>query len=428
MRDIKPTGEHNGERSIRNIPVHRKVRHTEVMADHSERTAVSDVAIPRRRRRHRRFWPLAVGVVALCAIFGLLLSTVFAGATVTVTPRTATVTVPATLDAAPNAPVGVLPYQTVSVTRSSSLSVPAQGTQRVSRPASGVITITNSASAASQRLIANTRFEASDGKIYRIRESVVVPGTTGTGSALKPGTATATVFADSPGPDYNKPAGVTFTIPGFKGDPRYTTFTAVAAAGINGGFIGDEPAVAAADLASAKTTLQQKLDSEVRSAAAAEIPEGFVAVPGTLEVSLSALSQAAGEGKNANLTQSATATGVIIRHADLASAIARSSVEGYKGEAVLFGDASSMDLAVATTSKRADGTITLSLTGQASLVWQFDQSALVTALVGKSKDQFQTVIESFRPAIKDADARVRPFWQGKFPDDPERIKIKVANN
>lgn len=420
MRDIRNSSEDPGERSIRNIPLHRRARaHLEQEEEMHPRP---------RRRRSRRFLYVAAGVVAVCALFGILISTVFAGATIVVYPRIEKVSLPATLLAHPNAPMGTLPYQTISVTRSASVSVPASGTKKVSRPASGVLTVSNSFSSASQRLIANTRFEAQDGKIYRIRDSITVPGTTGSGSSMKPGTVSATVYADSAGPDYNKSAGAVFTIPGFKGDPRYSKFSATAEGAISGGFTGDEPAIADSDLNAAKTALQQKLDADARAAAAAGIPEGSVAIPGTLAVSFMDLTQTPGANKTATLSQSASATGIIVRQGDLAAAIAKSELKTYNGEPVLFGDVSNMDMSLATTSKRQDGTITLALKGNATLIWQFDKNALVTALLGKGKAEFQEVIQSFQPAVAKADASIRPFWHGTFPSDITKITIKVVED
>ena len=425
MQDIRHSEDGPGERSIRNISVGRRARHA-ATADHTVHNLPDRQAeFPRRRhRRGKRFWLVGSAVVAVCALFGLLISTVFAGATVTVTPRTEQVQLPAILQAQQNAPIGVLPYQTVTVTRSASQNVAAAGTQRVSRPASGVVSISNGYSSASQRLIANTRFEAPDGKIYRIHDSVTVPGMAGG----KAGSATATIYADSPGPDYNRSAATTFTIPGFKGDPRYSKFSAESQGPISGGFVGDEPAVAPADLAAAKAALQKQVDADVRAAAATQIPQDSVAIPGTLSVVFADMVQASGPDKTATLTQSATATGAIVRAADLAAAIARRGVTGDKGEAVLFGDTSKMSLTAASSSKLSDGTLTLQLGGSATLLWQYDQNALLQALVGKGKSEFHTVIQTFQPAVAKADASIRPFWQGKFPSDPSKISIKTAGN
>lgn len=427
MRDIRPSADgRSPERSIRNIPLqHRKAR-PQVIADHTPETdglpPDGPTELPRRRprRSNNRFWLWAFVVVLVCGIMGVLLSTVFAGATVTVNPRTEQVSVPPTITAMLNAPVGTLTFELLAVSRGATTTVAADGTQRVSRAASGVITISNTYSKDPQRLIANTRFATADSKIYRIRDSVVVPGMQGT----TPGSATATVYADSPGAEYNKPSNTTFTIPGFKGDPRFDKFNAVATNGITGGFVGEEPAVATADLASAKQALQKQLDTAVRTAAAAEIPEGYRAVPGTLNVSYGDVLQTSGGDKKALLSQTATARGAIVRDADLASAIGRARIQGYGGEAVAFGTQNGMSIQ-ATSSKPGDNTITLALAGEATLVWQFDPNALRQALVGKGKDELQTVIKAFEPAVAKASVMIRPFWQGKFPSEADKIQIKV---
>src|SRR3989338_412417 len=236
MRDILPSGS-DERRSIRNIPISSAPRRGRPVVEEDYREAAP-------RRRPRRFgrafkWTLAV---VLFGGLSLLLSAFFAGATVTVYPRTATVEVPARLEARLNAPLNALAYETFTVTRSATTATPATGTKTVSRQASGIITILNSYSSASQRLIANTRFEAPDGKIYRIRDSITVPGSTKKADGtLTAGTIIATIYADSPGEAYNRSAATTFVIPGFKGDPRYNGFSAVSKGAISGGYIGPEP-------------------------------------------------------------------------------------------------------------------------------------------------------------------------------------------
>ncbi len=419
MRDINPQNPYGSStRSIRNIPVTHK--------RHLPREAEQDPRPPRRRRMRRRLWWWIATVVALCIVGGVLISTVFAGATVRISPHMVTVSSTGTLEARVNAPVGVLPYQVLSVTRSATTTVPANGTTQVSKQASGLITIYNNYSSASQRLIANTRFEAPDGKIYRIRDSVVVPGLSGG----NPGTASATLYADSPGEQYNRPDATTFTVPGFKGDPRYAKFSAKSQGPIQGGFVGPQPSVAAADLASAKASLQNTLDNSVHSAAAENIPDGYAAVPGTLTVAFGDLAQTAAGSGTAQISQSATATGAIVRQADLAAAIARKTVDGYQGEAVLFSSGSSFNVSVASSTDLAKGSITLNLSGSATLVWQFDPNAIKQALLGKATSEFQTVLQSFIPAIRcsqstPCNASVRPFWNSHFPTDPTKITIIV---
>src|SRR3989344_6461800 len=219
MRDILPSGS-DERRSIRNIPISPNHRPSRLGRPAGEEDYSRGNPSPRLRLSRRTFW-WTLAILGFGGLF-ILFTTVFAGATVTVYPRTAKVDAPEKLEARLNAPPSALAYETFTVTRFATTSAPATGTRTVSRQASGLITISNSYSPASQRLIANTRCEAADGKIYRIRDSVTVPGMSGG----KTGVTRASVYADSPGPEYNRSSATAFTIPGFKGDPRYSKFSA----------------------------------------------------------------------------------------------------------------------------------------------------------------------------------------------------------
>ncbi|MES2007104.1 MAG: hypothetical protein V4436_03275 [Patescibacteria group bacterium] len=414
MRDMAP----RGDRSIRNIPVssaHKK-RPTRFEAQEYEEE-VEEVRPRRRRKRGSRLFVLSAIVIAIVfGVLGLLLSTLFAGASVTVYPRVATLAPTITLSAQPNAPAGTLAYQTLTITSSATTSVPASGSQKVSRQASGAITIYNSYSGETQRLIANTRFEAPDGKIYRIHDSVVVPGMQGS----VPGTANITVYADSPGAEYNKGA-TRFTVPGFKSDPRYTKFYAEAAS-ISNGFVGNEPAVAQADLDAAKATMASKLEEAARNSFASQIPDGFTAVENTYQFSFSDLRQAPEGSGKASLSQTLTATVAVVRLSDVAALAAKQSVDGYTGEAVAFTNPKETKVSAAAGTKPL-GKIDVTVTGASGVVWQYDKNAIKAALLGKKKTDFEAIITSFRPALTGAEVTLRPFWQSNLPSDPSKITV-----
>ncbi|OGC85147.1 hypothetical protein A3F55_01860 [Candidatus Adlerbacteria bacterium RIFCSPHIGHO2_12_FULL_53_18] len=416
MRDMGPR-----DRSIRNIPVpksHRRPATYEV--DHDDREEVYEPR-PAQWRGRKTFWIIASIVVVICAAAGLLLSTLFAGATVVVFERRESVEGPITLGATLNPPTGSLGYGIMSGTRSATTTVPASGTKDVSRAASGVITIYNGYSTESQRLIARTRFEAQSGNIYRIQESVDIPGATEEeDGSLTPGRETVTVYADAPGASYNSSGATSYTLPALKGDPRYETMYAEGEA-MTGGFEGPEPAIAEEDLARAQTSLQQGLAQAAQSALASQIPAGYLAVPGSLEIVYSDIAQAAGENNTATLSQTATMQAAIVKIDDLANAVAKEKVSGYQGEAVTF-----VDPAQVITSQspgQSEGSLTLSLSGNLELLWRYDPGALKSALVGKKKDDFERIIQAFAPAISRAEARIQPFWDGSFPDDPEKIEV-----
>jgi len=407
------------DRSIRNIPVssiHKK-RQTRFESE----TYEEDEQPPRRPRQKKprgskTFLIAAIGVAVVFGLVGLLLSTLFAGASVTVYPRTAALHATVSVSTEPNAPAGTLSYATLTITSSATTTVAASGVQHVSKEASGTITITNAYSTQSQRLIANTRFASPDGKIYRIHDSVVVPGMQGG----NPGTATATVYADSTGPSYN--VGAThFTIPGFKGDPQYDKIYADTD-GITGGFEGDQAAVAQSDLDAAKSSMASKLQDAAKAAFKAQLPDGYLIIDNTYDFSYSDISQAPQGTDKATLSQTLTATVAVVRESDAAAAAAKQSVDGFDGSAVAFQNPSSVAISAAANTKPV-GEISVTIAGATGVVWQYDKSAVKTALVGKNKSDFQNIIASFRPAITGADVTIRPFWTSTFPSDPNKITV-----
>jgi len=416
------------DRSIRNIPVstnHRRAHTQEI--DMEEETEYQPPRMQHRPGKSRTFIWWTIGAVVLFGLAGLVASTLFQGATITIHSKTEPVTPPSSLLAVPNAPTGTLSYQTMSVTQSASTSAVASGTKDVSKPATGLVTIYNAYGTASQQLIANTRFEAPDGKIYRIREQITVPGgVKKADGSITPGSTTATLYADVPGAEHNRPDTTRFTIPGFKNDPRYTKFYAESQGPISGGFVGKEPAIAAATLTEAQNTLKQKLDENIRAAILSNIPAGFIPVDGSLAVVYNEITQTAGANNSANLGQSATAQSVIIRASDLAAAVAKQSLGTYNNEPIAFADSSQITVALSSTNKSTTGPLTLTLGGAPILVWQFDAAAVKEALLGKDKSDFETIIKTFQPAIVKAEASVRPFWKATFPTDESKLTLKVA--
>ena len=98
---------------------------------------------------------------------------------------------------------GVIGYEVVKLSKSKNVSVPTTGEEAVEVKASGKIMVYNNFSSEPQRLIIRTRFETKEGLIYRIPESIVVPGKTVKNGVETPGSKEIGVFADEPGDKYN---------------------------------------------------------------------------------------------------------------------------------------------------------------------------------------------------------------------------------
>jgi len=121
---------------------------------------------------------------------------------------------------------GIIPGQYFLLTKSGSKTIEtAGGNNNLPLKAGGAIYIYNAYSAAPQKLVAQTRFETKDGKIFRIQKSVIIPGAKMSGTKLIPSSVKAEVISDAPGEEYQIGPSY-FTIPGFKESPKYAGFYA----------------------------------------------------------------------------------------------------------------------------------------------------------------------------------------------------------
>jgi hypothetical protein len=148
------------------------------------------------------------------------------------------------------------------------LSATATGTSGSSnQKARGTVVIANAYGKESQPLVATTRLETADGKVFRLTEGIVVPGMTDIGGKQTPGAIEASVIADQAGEAYNI-GSTEFTIPGFKGSPKYAAFSAKSSKTFVGG----------SSTASDGMTVVSQADREkVESDAKAEAKSRFLA-------------------------------------------------------------------------------------------------------------------------------------------------------
>lgn len=427
MNDVNP------QRSIRNVPVSTRRRAApdpEYVREHVPPAFRGDGSGGYRpvQPPRRRFWPLAVGAVLVCAAAGAGLSLLFTGATITVVPRTATVTPAEPVQAtrtcaeAQCAPAIIL-YREITASASTSRSTAASGSREVATAAAGTITIFNNHSTSPQTLVATTRFESPTGRIYRIREDIVVPGgKKDADGKLTPGKITAVVYADKPGPEYN--TGKTqFSIPGFKGKPQYNGFYATTE-GLSGGTLGLQPTVLPADIEKAKADMAAELENRLTNDVTGKVGEGQILLPGALSILYGEVQISAGQSGNATVSLSAEAVARAIEANALAGAVAYGAVEGYAGQTVGFGEQPSLSVSADFTDPSSPY-FTITFDDPVTLKWQVDSEAIVAAVAGKEKDAFEEVMSQFKPAVASASAALHPFWLSTFPSDSVKIKVKI---
>lgn len=423
---MKDVVQKEGGRSIRNISVPSNRKHESAGHEPVKRMRQDDSERePKRRKGSRFIWVIAI--IALAVLGSVGASIIFKKATISITPKSQKVALPPAITAYLDAPTGELQFQTITTTNVGNRTVPASGEAHVEKRSTGTITVYNEYSTAVQRLIKNTRFEAPDGKIYRIDQSIVVPGATKkSDGTLTAGTIDVVVSADSAGDTYNRGLD-TYTIPGFKGDPRYTKFYAKGKTQIAGGFVGTQKIVADADLSAAKTGIQTELALSLQSALESATPAGYLLVPQSSSVAYEELPRG-GDSSAAVISLRGTAQAAIVRQADLATAVARASgVEGYAGEALRFADTKSLALSAKASVGSAVKTLPIGLSGDTTLVWEVDGEAIKRAVLGAKTTELLPILLKFKPAVSDATAKLRPVWESSFPEDPALIEVTVVD-
>ena len=173
-----------------------------------------------------------------------------------------------------------IPFIVQSTSLSKSKTLTLSETRKVEAKATGKAIIYNNYDSSPQKLIKNTRFESSKGKIYRINQSVEVPGKKGG----TPGSVEVTLYADSNGADYNIPDNSSFTIPGFKGTPRESLFYAKSKGAISGGASGSMSLASLSDLNAAKDSLAVELRKSIQDEVLKIKKDGYTPLYSAVEI------------------------------------------------------------------------------------------------------------------------------------------------
>jgi len=372
--------------------------------------------------KKRFFWSSLIVIAALAV--GVFLFNSFASATITITPRQETISISGDFVAKKGVPAADLPFEIMSVPGEESMDIPADEERTVDEKASGIIIVYNDYSAAPQRLVKNTRFETPDGKIYRLKDSIVVPGQAKEGGKTVPGSVEALVLADQGGETYN--IGLSdFTIPGFKGDPRYEKFYARSKGEMTGGFSGVKRFPTDSALKAAVGLLTTSIGDRLTKNAEAQKPAGYTFYPSSSVITIADDPNVSVSGKIATVTVKGSLSAPIFPTDTLSQLIARRSLASFDGSPIDIPDLSDISITFSEAKPDLSGdSIALSLSGQAHVVWRVDSAELSARVAGKPRSEFNTILAGLQN-VRRAEAALMPFWLSVFPEDVNRITIRI---
>ncbi|MEK7121014.1 MAG: hypothetical protein AAB840_02885 [Patescibacteria group bacterium] len=402
--------------SIRDIPLSRRPSYS-LPEKQNIKTYNPDDFEQKGTGGKRKIIYLVLAFVAVCII---IYSTLFASGRITITPKSEVVIFDTEITALKEG--GEVSFEIMTLEKELSEEILATGEKQVEERASGKIIIYNNYNDKPQRLIKNTRFETPEGLIYRISDSVVIPGKSGTGSSATPGSLEVVVYADAPGNKYN--IGMTdFTIPGFKNDPRYSSFYARSKTSMTGGFIGMKKTVDEKMKEVSKQALREKLKGELFKEASSSKTDSFVLYNDAMYVEFES-GQDNAKGDAVIIKEKAVLYGVLFNKTKLSSYIALKTIASFANEPVLVRNLEELDYTAKDKEEKpwVTGKVTFTLIGNPLIVWTFDNNELKKETATKLKKEIRSILATYQ-SIKKADIGTRPFWKRKFPSDIERIKI-----
>ncbi len=373
-----------------------------------------------------------ISIILFVVIVGgaLLLSAALGKTELTINPQHREPNINSEFTAYPDKRDNALSYEILTIESTSESQVKASGQIEVKEKATGMIEIIKT-TAGAERIIANTRFRSPDGKVFRIKDAVIVPGAVKDGSGTSvPGTIQAAVTADDVGDGYNLPAGTRFDVPGFQEgglDDLFKSIYAESRDAFVGGFNGPQFKIDEGELSTARQALQIKLRDELLKRVEAEKPSGFIAFPGAVAITYNQLPAVQYGSDLVTIKEQAVLQIPLFKADDFGTYLAKEAVATYSGGTVRVDkpEVLTFSYVSGTTSASVianEPSLRFKLTGKPLLIWEYDAKKLTADLAGLPKTALNNAL-SAHAGIESGNVSVTPFWKRSFPEDPEEIIV-----
>lgn len=382
---------------------------------------------PRVRARRRIGWWVAgfLAVAAIVYTFVALLPRVTVAITTKKIPVTITHQVIIADSTVGTSTTDHIAGEVVTERKTNVFTFPATGIQTGATKARGTVIIFNNYSTSPQVLVATTRFETPDGKIFRLDKRVTVPGGKKIGQVFEPGSIEAEVTADQPGPAYNIDPVDHFTIPGFKGTDKYEKFYATSLQPMSGGSSGEVPIATTQDIDLAKKSAEARMKESIMSTIALKIPNGFTFIKDTptFTILTEKVDTRVDENKNFTVAIEAESSALTFKESDLRAVL--QSIARKEGN-------------IPSTYVEKEGTISYATTTvdsknyriQAQVLYQatfwnpIDTNQLAKTIAGKNEEDLKSTVLAL-DGIDRLTVSFWPFWVSRVPKSLGRINITV---
>jgi hypothetical protein len=386
-------------------------------------------------RKFLRKTIIGVVVVAILSVLGWLMWKYVPSATLTVyaVRVDASDEISVSTSAGDDATIEIKRFdETVTITE----SFPATGSNGAdTRRATGVVTIYNTHSEEEQPLVATTRLLTDDGKLYRLVESVVVPGKRTENGESIPGMVTANVKADEAGDAYNIGPS-RFTIPGFAGSPKHDAFYAESEEAFLGGGSGgsETSSVSQSDIAKARESAEAKAIEQAKRIIVEKLEEGWMLSEDALRISVREADAFPAEGSVAETFEYslvASVNAIVANTSDIEDVV-RSKLFDQMKQRLPESDSTtwiveSVDIEYGEMKPNFESdSIAMNLSAKAKWRAEVDESGLKEVFLGKNTEEIRSILDTYSGRIEQVDVDIRPAGLvSRVSTVPSRVTINV---
>jgi len=290
--------------------------------------------------------------------------------------------------------------------------------------AEGTIRLYNEYSTKSETWLIGTRFVSSDGKLFKSKSKIIVPG-----AELKDGKLIARyvdvpVIAGEAGEEYNiEPTH--FSIYVFRGTPRYTKFYGESLQAMTGG--GESLQVTEKDLEAAEESLIEKAKIACEEDLKSKIPETQIFIEDILETEILekfSLAKAGDAVEEFDFKVKSKCKTILFEKQYIKNYVEQIILLKASQGDLLYEESLSIDYTVETIDFDL-GKVNISLDVLGEVYPGLNLSALKKELIGKSLDGTKLFLES-QPEINRVEVEFWPFWVKNVPKDSEKINIEYS--
>lgn len=373
---------------------------------------------------------ITAGIVTVIVLI-ILVSTVFARATLTITPTTEAASISAvvvTFDASVSKTLlsqRIIPAERLEFSQTETQNFSATGVKILEEKSRGTVKIYNQFGPAPQRLVATTRFLTDKGVLYRLPSAAMVPGAKIDPGKITPQFVEVELVADVSGEGSNSAGPVQLHIPGFQGTTKYDGFYAVAEAGFSGGFKGSTTVVSADDLNKAQEIVTKKIYDGLGQKIAQGIPQEFKGLNTLRQIEITRVDAPKANTRADNFTVNAEGVGraMVFREEDVVSLLAPIILGNASSTKRLLTDSARLNYQV-NALDLDKGVAGIALSGSATTEAILPEADIAEAVSGRRESEIRDILGA-QQGVADFSVSLFPPWRTTAPKDTKKIIIKV---